>query len=152
MYFKLSACLSPIFRRLFLQKNETLYGLKYTQDCISSQSHLKPQRLSVPFCAEAQAQVCLAPAGSKEHSARIQPREGWAQTVLGRSRNALILIISALIRHTSEARSQVSDSGFPEAWERWGLGFGFGARAGLILIINNTGRDFTPAWTNPCRN
>lgn len=64
----------------------------------------------------------------------------------------LVLIISALIRHTLEAWSQVSDSGFPEAQERWGLGFGFGARGGLIPIINNTGRDFTLARSNPYRN
>lgn len=64
----------------------------------------------------------------------------------------LVLIISALIRHAAEAWSQVSAPGFPEAWEHWGLGFGFGARAGLILIINNTGRDFTLAQTNPCHN
>jgi len=50
------------------------------------------------------------------------------------------------------AWSQVSDADFPEAWERWGLGFGFGARASLILNINNMGRDFTLARTNPCCN
>lgn len=64
----------------------------------------------------------------------------------------LILIISALIRHTLKAGSQVSDPSFSEAQECCGLGFGFGASCSLILIINNTGRDFNPAQTNPCCN
>lgn len=49
-------------------------------DCISSQFHLKPQCISVP----SQAEACLAPAGSKEYPAGIQPSE----TVVGRSGNA----------------------------------------------------------------
>lgn len=47
----------------------------------------------------------------------------------------LDFIISALIRHTLEVWSQVSDSGFPEVRKRWGPRFGFGPRLGLILTI-----------------
>lgn len=48
----------------------------------------------------------------------------------------LDFIFSALIRHTLEVCSQVSDSGFPEARKCWGPRFGFGPRLGLILTIN----------------
>lgn len=48
----------------------------------------------------------------------------------------LDFIISALLGHTLEVWSQVSDSGFPEARKRWGPRFGFGPRLGLIPTIN----------------